>query len=182
MQGNHKEAVRHFSEALKIRPDFADAHYSMGVALARGGETEKAVRHYGEALRVNPDFNLGVLLANKGDMDDAVKHFYEALRIRPGYAEAHNNLGTALARQKNLKEAVKHFSEAFRIRRAFRAAPGGLPNPPEMPGICQSQASIPGIPVYFIKRIEFNLTSPDFFNIIFTWKSMFFGLVFRVLR
>jgi tetratricopeptide (TPR) repeat protein len=32
-QGRMKEAIRHFSEALRIRPDFAEAKYSLNRAL-----------------------------------------------------------------------------------------------------------------------------------------------------
>ena len=55
-QGRNKEAIAHFFEALRIRPDFAEAHYNMGVALVRDGQMEAAEMHFREALRLAPNF------------------------------------------------------------------------------------------------------------------------------
>ena len=49
---------------MRIKPDYAPAH-----------------------------FNLGNALGKEGDLDGATKEFREALRINPKDAEAHNSLG-----------------------------------------------------------------------------------------
>jgi Flp pilus assembly protein TadD len=53
--GRLKEAISHFSESLRIKPDFADVHNNMGAALMRLGRLKEAIKHYSEALRIKPD-------------------------------------------------------------------------------------------------------------------------------
>ncbi len=48
--------MQHFSQALKIDPDFAEAHFNLGAVLASQGSLEEAVAHFSEALRIRPDF------------------------------------------------------------------------------------------------------------------------------
>jgi tetratricopeptide (TPR) repeat protein len=120
-QGKTQEAIAHYAEALRIKPDFVRAHNNLGLVLAGQGKTQEAVAHYAEALRIKPDYaqahnNLGVVLAGQGKTQEAVAHYAEALRIKPDYAEAHNNLGNALGRQGKTQEAVAHFAEALRIK------------------------------------------------------------------
>ena len=60
-----QEAVRHYTEALRLNPHYAQAHNNLGNALMDGGKAEEAIRHYTEALRLNPNAalfhnNLGV--------------------------------------------------------------------------------------------------------------------------
>jgi len=119
-QDRTAEAISHYTEALRINPDFAEAHNNMGLALEKLGKTAEAVRHYAEALRINPGFkevhsNLGLILIKKERADDAIRHYNRVLKMNPDFAEAHNNLGLALAKQGNLNEAVKHFTKAVKI-------------------------------------------------------------------
>ena len=53
-QGQLDEAIYIFSEAIRIRPDYATAHNDLGVALARKAQFDKAIEHFTEALRISP--------------------------------------------------------------------------------------------------------------------------------
>ena len=55
-QGRFEEAISHCAEALRIRPDCAEAYNSMGVVFAGPGEFDKAISHFSEALRIRPDY------------------------------------------------------------------------------------------------------------------------------
>ncbi len=46
----------HFPEALKAKPDYADAHYSLGLAFMRQGRQSEAAEHFRQALSIRPDF------------------------------------------------------------------------------------------------------------------------------
>jgi len=129
--GRVEEAVSHYSEALRIKPDYAEAHNNMGVALGEGGRLEEAFYHLSEALRIKPDFaeahnNLGIALGESGRLKEAVYHLSEALRIKPDFAEAHNNLGLSLKKGGRIEEAVNHFSEAVRFKPDYAEAHNNL--------------------------------------------------------
>jgi Flp pilus assembly protein TadD len=51
-QGKIDEAIKHFYEALKIRPDYAAVHNNLGAALAKQGRIEEATKHFSEAVRI----------------------------------------------------------------------------------------------------------------------------------
>ena len=53
-QGQLDEAIYMFSEAIRIRPDYATAHNDLGVALARKAQFDEAIEHLTEALRISP--------------------------------------------------------------------------------------------------------------------------------
>ena len=49
------EAIACFQEALRHRPDFADAHFNLGNALFVEHKLDEAIAEYREALRLSPD-------------------------------------------------------------------------------------------------------------------------------
>ena len=54
--GRVPEAMAHWEQALRLKPDFAEAHYNLGVALEEAGRAQEAIGHYEQALRIKPDF------------------------------------------------------------------------------------------------------------------------------
>jgi tetratricopeptide (TPR) repeat protein len=130
-KGQMDEALRQFQEAVRLKPDYADAHHNLGVALAKKGQMDEAIRQFQEALRLKPDFaaarkNLDVMLADKGQMDEAIRQYQEAIRLQPDYAEAHNNLGLALAKKGQIDEAISLFQEALHLKPDYADAHNNL--------------------------------------------------------
>jgi len=126
-RGELGEAIKHYREALRINPAYAQAHYNLGSALLNQGE----LGDFRQALRINPAYakahnNLGVTLLNGGKLEEAIKHFRQALRINPASENAHTNLGNALVNQGELGEAIKHYREALRINPAHAQATNNL--------------------------------------------------------
>jgi len=120
-KGKTGEAVKHYVEALKIKPDYVDAHVNLGLDLLDQGKISEAIKHFKEALRINPDcleaeVNLGAALSRLGRFEEAIKHYLKAERMTPYSADIQNNLGVALAREGNLDEAITHFKKALEIR------------------------------------------------------------------
>ena len=118
--GRLNEAISHYSNALRLKPEAFEVHNNLGNALAVQGNVDEAIKHYFEALQLEPNYekahnNLGNALAGKGMVEEAIEHYSEAIRINPDYARAHYNLGNALAAQESLDEAIKHYFEALRI-------------------------------------------------------------------
>lgn len=56
-EGGHTEAAfEHLERVIRVRPDFADVHYMLGMIYERRGELESASRSLSEALRLNPHY------------------------------------------------------------------------------------------------------------------------------
>jgi Flp pilus assembly protein TadD len=105
------EAVPHLQEALRLKPDYAEAHYNLGVALDKLGRLDEAQDRFRRALALKPDYvqahiNVGALLARQGRRDEAVTEFREALRIDPASVDASSNLTSAAADFNNVGLAL----------------------------------------------------------------------------
>jgi tetratricopeptide (TPR) repeat protein len=119
--GRIQEAIWHWEQALRIKPDYARTHYNLGIALGQVGKLADAIAHYEQALRIKPDYaeahnSLGAALWQAGRIQEAIGHYEQALRIKPDYAEAHNNLGAALAGQGRVSEAIAEYAAALQIK------------------------------------------------------------------
>jgi tetratricopeptide (TPR) repeat protein len=91
------DAEAHYREALRLRPDFADAHANLGVLLARQRRLDEAAEHFAAALRLAPrnartHANFGILLAEQGKLTESKAHYHEALRLDPSFWEARAGL------------------------------------------------------------------------------------------
>ncbi len=120
-QENSAEEEESYREALRLRPDYPEAHNNLAILLrARGADTE-AARHYQEALDLRPDYpeahyNYAAMLASRGAAAGAAEHYREALRLRPDYVDAHHGYANLLVARGELDDARTHYEEALRLR------------------------------------------------------------------
>ena len=54
-EGRLAEAIVEFQTALRLKPDYANAHLNLGKALANSGRMEEAAAQFSEALRADPN-------------------------------------------------------------------------------------------------------------------------------
>jgi len=129
--GKLNEAMGHFEQALRLKPDYPEALNNLGVALDQVGRPQEAISHYEQALRLrpyyaDPYYNLGIALARSGRAREAVACYEQALRLKPNYAEAENNLGNALVALGRVQEAIGHWKQALRLKPDFAEAHNNL--------------------------------------------------------
>jgi tetratricopeptide (TPR) repeat protein len=93
------EAVRHWTEAVRIRPDQHTIQKALEKLLARLDTAKKL-------------FNRGNVLAAQGEIDEAISCYTKSLQFRPGHAPAHNNLANALFLKGKPEQALAHYSKA----------------------------------------------------------------------
>ncbi len=126
-QGKYKAAEAHFTEALRLNADCADAHNNLAMLLLRQGTYPEAEAHLAEAIRINPGDagahkHLGNLLYAQGKFEKAATHLTEALWGTLGDADVHRNLGNILYKQGRYEEAETHLTEALRLNPDFTDA------------------------------------------------------------
>ncbi|MEP7335337.1 MAG: tetratricopeptide repeat protein [Actinomycetota bacterium] len=110
-----------YREALRLQPDYPEAHNNYAVLLRARGEHGEAAKHYHEALRIRPDYpeahyNYAALLHARGSRAGAAEHYREALRLRPDYVDAHHALANLLVAKGEYAVAAGQYQEALRLR------------------------------------------------------------------
>jgi tetratricopeptide (TPR) repeat protein len=110
-----------YREALRLKPDYPEAHVNYAILLRRRREEAEASKHYREALRLRPDYpeahyNYAAVLQARGSTGGAAKHYLEALRLRHDYVDAHHGYATLLASRGDLAAATEHYREVLRLR------------------------------------------------------------------
>jgi cytochrome c-type biogenesis protein CcmH/NrfG len=86
-------AVESLQTAVRLKTDFWEARYLLGVELAA-----------------------------RGSLNEAQEQFAAVVQQRPDFARAHLNLGVALAQQMRLQEAAAAFANVVRIEPTNQAA------------------------------------------------------------
>src|SRR5215204_908175 len=86
--GRFAEAVEPLRQALKLKPDFADAHYNLGFALHSLGQSAEAVEPLRRATQLDPadadaPVYLGAALAKLGRHAEAAAAYEQAARLSP---------------------------------------------------------------------------------------------------
>ena len=90
-QQRFEEAEGHFREAIRLDPDFAEAHHDLGIAYARQGQMDQAVAELKQALRLRPDYpaaleNLSRIEARPGPASASAAAEGESAELERGRA------------------------------------------------------------------------------------------------
>ena len=72
--------MSHLETFIKMDPNNAIAHNSLGSALGEQGNFKQAIAHFNTAIKINPHYveahqNLGTALSILGQPDKSVDHF-----------------------------------------------------------------------------------------------------------
>ncbi|MBI5769328.1 MAG: tetratricopeptide repeat protein [Verrucomicrobia bacterium] len=127
------EAVGHFQAALRLKPDYAEAHGNLGHVRETQGDLPAALAHYEAAVKLGPKLrearvDLGALLRRLGRLPEAIQQLETAVRLNPDFVPARYNLGNALLQAERLDEAAAQYRAALRLQPEFGEAHSNLGN------------------------------------------------------
>jgi Flp pilus assembly protein TadD len=120
-------AIQSFTKAIGLRPNFAPAYFSRGVAHQNLEQNEAAVQNYSEAIRLAPDMApafaaRGVCLVRLQREPDALVDFQHALQLKPDLASALNGRGGVYSRRKQYRMALADYDAAIKSNPRFARA------------------------------------------------------------
>ena len=135
-KGETEEAIRQFQEAIRYKPDYADAHIDLGAAFLNQGRADGAISQFQEAIRLEPDYaqahmNLGIALLNQGQTEEAIRQFQEAIRLKTDYAEAHYNPASPSSTKGRPTRPSANFRKPFASKRITRGPQQPRRRPPQ---------------------------------------------------
>jgi tetratricopeptide (TPR) repeat protein len=123
MLDDYATAIRTFSEAIEINPEFSEAYFRRGICFHRIGEDRMAIADFAQSAMINyedPRANLweGFTWAKIGDYHQAVRAYGNAIAASDRYTPAYVNRGLAYLQLQEYEKAVADFNEAIRLEPA----------------------------------------------------------------
>ena len=123
----NEEARGHVVEALRLNPNYPEAHINLATILRRSGQLDESEKEYRTALtlqenNVDGHSGYGALLLRQGRVNEALRELRRVVELRPEYAEGHHDLGRLLASVGRVDDAMAQFSEAIRLRPDYAEA------------------------------------------------------------
>jgi predicted O-linked N-acetylglucosamine transferase (SPINDLY family) len=120
-------AIDSYNQAIKIKPDYAEAYNNLGIALKDTGDFNAAIDSYKRAIKIKPDYadayyNMGNALKGKGEFNAAIDSYKQAIKIKPDYAEAYYNMGIALQDKGELDASIDSHKQAIKIKPDYAEA------------------------------------------------------------
>src|SRR5262249_41075642 len=84
--------IAEFEAAIRLRPDYAEAHNNLGLVYTQTGDDDKAIAQFREAIRARADYadahaNLGAILTAT-DVETSVRELERAVALQPGLLKA----------------------------------------------------------------------------------------------
>jgi tetratricopeptide (TPR) repeat protein len=117
---NRAEAIRCYSEAIRIKPDYATAYFSRGFSRQAINDFDSAIADFSEAIRLVPNFSDFYLirgLARNADNDvkGAIADFDKVIGLEPHYAPSYLERGNAFQAIGDLENAYMDYKEMIRL-------------------------------------------------------------------
>ncbi len=118
--GSYSGAVDKYREAIKIFPDYRDAHFQLASVYEKLALIDQALLEYKRVIDIDDDFapafnNLGNVYGKKGFLDSALMAYQKATSRDNELPSAYYNLGQTYVLKKDFLEAEKGFKRALEL-------------------------------------------------------------------
>jgi Flp pilus assembly protein TadD len=132
------EAVLAFLEAVRLDPDFAEAHFRLALGYEALGKHEEAEAEYKKAVEAykkyfeenendaEAHYALGQTYANLGQYSEAIRQYKEATKLKDDDPDMFYDLGVAYTKLAQYDAAATAFSKSLEIDPDYYRAQDGL--------------------------------------------------------
>ncbi|MET0213331.1 MAG: tetratricopeptide repeat protein, partial [Vicinamibacterales bacterium] len=126
-KNSRDEAIIQYRNAIKARPQWAEAHYKLAQTYQAAGDYVNAYSEYARAADLEPtnteaQIRAGTLLLVAGEFDAARTRAELALKADPTFAPAHILLGNSHAGLNELASAMKQIEQAITLAPSYAPA------------------------------------------------------------
>jgi tetratricopeptide (TPR) repeat protein len=114
--GKNNEAGSLLEQAIVLAPDFARAHFNLGLLAAASNQNEAAIMHYGQAVECDPAMtgawrNLANTHFKMRRFRQAMEIYQQAVAIIPEELFSHLGIGNCLMELQDYSEAEKLYRQ-----------------------------------------------------------------------
>ena len=113
-------AIENYEKAIAIKPDYAKAHYNLGITLQELGKLHDSVKSYKNSITYEPSNaqaynNLAIVFRELDKLEEAEFSCRKAIYLDPEYAEAYSSLSIILYASGDLNLALESIEKAYSI-------------------------------------------------------------------
>lgn len=171
-QQQREEARNEFEKALAINPQYAPAHYDLGLLSYNQGDLPLALEHYRRAIAANPQHtealnNIGFVLMQQGEQQQALSHFEHAIKIHPEFSDYRYNMGIIYRDQQQPDKAESCF------RKCLKYSPDDPDAHFQLGKLLQDAGALPEAKEHYEQALNAN---PDFAEVHFPLAELLLNL------
>jgi tetratricopeptide (TPR) repeat protein len=118
--GDLRGAIADYTQAIQLKPDFADAYKNRGDVRSELGDKPGAIADYNKAISLNPNDagfynNRALVKSDLGDKPGELADYDQAIQLDPTLALAYYNRGNALIEVEDKDRAIADYTKAIDI-------------------------------------------------------------------
>ena len=124
-EGEYDCAIKDFTKAIEVKPDFAEGYNNRGVAYAEKSEMESAIEDFttvinlksiGKSDYIEAYYNLGLTYAKHGEINLAIANFSKVVQLEPNELDIYSNRGIVYYILGDYERAINDYSKAIQIK------------------------------------------------------------------
>ena len=126
-QKEYEEAIKHYTKAIELKPDSAEAYYHRGVVYFSLDDFDSAITNFAEMIKLEPNeanayLWRGWAYKHEGNFDEAIEDHNKAIALKPDNPHAYFNLGVIYNQKEDFDLAIENFTKAIALDPNFAGA------------------------------------------------------------
>ena len=118
--GKYQEAIKDYTEVIKIDSGFYKAYHNRGVVYDLLGDLDKSIADYTSAIMLYPTYdqayyNRARVYGRTGQSHKAIEDYTQAIAINPQNQGAYHNRGIIFAERGQIEKALSDLSRAIEL-------------------------------------------------------------------
>jgi len=114
------EAIKHYAEAIRIKPDFLEARKALAKALIMQGRADFAIEQLEKCLELAPDSvdiraTLATVLLSQNRIDESILQASESMQLQPDSPMGFYMLARVYQKQGKTADAIEAFGKAAEL-------------------------------------------------------------------
>ncbi len=119
-QSDHDRAIADYGEAIKLKPDYAEAYYWRGTIYSHETNYDRAIADFDRAIQLKPNQVLyftyrGQAHYAKGQFGSAIADFAQAIKLQPDNADAFVYRADAFIGIGDYRRAIADCDQAIKL-------------------------------------------------------------------
>ena len=123
----YDKAIRHYTEAIDLKPEIAIIYNNRGNAYAGNGNFDAAIGDYSKAIDLSPEdanayYNRGTAYRRIGKINEAIEDHSKAIELKPDYVIAYDSRGVDYYYEGRFDIAIQDFNKAIELNSKYAHA------------------------------------------------------------